>query len=33
MQYITRAASASTATGFGKVHTKEQNALIEKAFS
>lgn len=33
MQYITRAASASTATGFGKVHTKEQNSLIEKAFS
>lgn len=33
MRYICRAASASTATGFGKVHNKEQAELIEKAFS
>ncbi|MCC6187244.1 MAG: 2-oxoglutarate dehydrogenase E1 component [Chitinophagaceae bacterium] len=32
LKYICRVASASTATGFGKVHTKEQNELIEKAF-
>lgn len=32
MRYICRTASASTATGFGKVHNKEQNELIEKAF-
>ncbi|MBL7713755.1 MAG: 2-oxoglutarate dehydrogenase E1 component [Chitinophagaceae bacterium] len=33
MKYLSRPASASTATGFGKVHTKEQNELIEKAFA
>jgi 2-oxoglutarate dehydrogenase E1 component len=32
MKYICRKASASTATGFSKVHTKEQNNLIEQAF-
>jgi 2-oxoglutarate dehydrogenase E1 component len=32
MKYICRTASASTATGFGKVHNKEQNVLIEQAF-
>ncbi|MES2478956.1 MAG: 2-oxoglutarate dehydrogenase E1 component [Bacteroidota bacterium] len=32
MKYICRKASASTATGFSKVHTKEQNSLIEQAF-
>ncbi|XZF14372.1 2-oxoglutarate dehydrogenase E1 component [Chitinophagaceae bacterium MMS25-I14] len=31
--YISRPASASTATGFSKQHTKEQNELIEKAFT
>ena len=30
---ISRAASASTATGYSKVHTKEQQELIETAFS
>ncbi|GAA4455924.1 2-oxoglutarate dehydrogenase E1 component [Rurimicrobium arvi] len=32
MKYLNRPASASTATGFGKVHAKEQAALVEKAF-
>ncbi|MDI9319864.1 MAG: 2-oxoglutarate dehydrogenase E1 component [Phycisphaerales bacterium] len=31
MKYICRTASASTATGFGKVHTKEQISLVEQA--
>jgi 2-oxoglutarate dehydrogenase E1 component len=32
--YITsRAPSASTATGYSKVHAKEQAELIDKAFS
>jgi 2-oxoglutarate dehydrogenase E1 component len=30
---LSRPAAASTATGFGKVHTKEQQQLIEKAFA
>ncbi|MBS1585432.1 MAG: 2-oxoglutarate dehydrogenase E1 component [Bacteroidetes bacterium] len=33
MKYISRPASASTATGFSKMHAKEQAALVEKAFS
>jgi 2-oxoglutarate dehydrogenase E1 component len=33
MKYLCRKASASTATGFGKVHSKEQNSLIEQAFA
>lgn len=33
MKYLSRQASASTATGFGKVHTKEQNSLINDAFA
>lgn len=33
MQYLSRPASASTATGFGKVHSKEQQQLIEQAFA
>jgi len=33
MKYLCRKASASTATGFGKVHSKEQNGLIEQAFA
>ena len=32
MKYISRPASASTATGFAKRHTIEQNELINKAF-
>lgn len=32
MKYLSRAASASTATGFGKVHAKEQAALVTQAF-
>jgi 2-oxoglutarate dehydrogenase E1 component len=30
---ISRQASASTATGFSKVHAKEQNDIITTAFS
>jgi 2-oxoglutarate dehydrogenase E1 component len=30
---LSRAARASTATGFSKVHTKEQNKIIEEAFA
>jgi len=30
---ISRKASAATATGYGKVHAKEQSEIIEKAFS
>ncbi len=30
---ISRSASASTATGYSKIHAKEQAALVEKAFS
>ncbi|CAN5242161.1 2-oxoglutarate dehydrogenase E1 component [soil metagenome] len=30
---ISRTASAATATGFAKIHAKEQAALVEKAFS
>jgi 2-oxoglutarate dehydrogenase E1 component len=30
---ISRPASASTATGYAKVHVKEQLEIIEKAFS
>lgn len=33
ISYISRPASASTATGFSKQHTKEQAELVEKAFS
>jgi 2-oxoglutarate dehydrogenase E1 component len=33
LKYICRTASASTATGFSKVHVKEQNSLIEQAFN
>jgi len=33
MKYLCRKAAASTATGFSKVHTKEQNSLIEQAFT
>jgi 2-oxoglutarate dehydrogenase E1 component len=33
MDYISRPASASTATGFSKMHTLEQNKLIEAALS
>jgi 2-oxoglutarate dehydrogenase E1 component len=29
---IGRLPSASTATGYAKVHAREQNAIIEKAF-
>ena len=32
LKYISRPASASTATGFAKKHTIEQNALINEAF-
>lgn len=32
MTYISRPASAATATGFSKKHSQEQQALIEKAF-
>lgn len=31
IKYIGRAPSAATATGFYKVHTKEQNEIIQKA--
>lgn len=31
--YLTRQASAATATGFAKKHVQEQNALVEEAFS
>jgi 2-oxoglutarate dehydrogenase E1 component len=30
---ISRTASASTATGYAKIHIKEQLEIIEKAFS
>jgi 2-oxoglutarate dehydrogenase E1 component len=30
---ISRKASASTATGYGKVHAKEQSEIIDTAFS
>jgi 2-oxoglutarate dehydrogenase E1 component len=30
---ISRTASASTATGYAKVHAKEQAQIIEQAFS
>lgn len=33
IRYISRAASASTATGFAKVHSKEQADLVERAFT
>jgi len=33
MKYISRPAGASTATGFAKMHAKEQKELVEKAFS
>ncbi len=33
LQYISRPAGASTATGFSKFHATEQAALVEKAFS
>lgn len=33
ISYLSRPASASTATGFSKQHTKEQAELVEKAFS
>ena len=33
MSYISRAASASTATGFSKMHVKEQDALVAQAFA
>ncbi|PZF74672.1 2-oxoglutarate dehydrogenase E1 component [Taibaiella soli] len=33
ISYLSRPASASTATGFAKMHTKEQNELVEKAFT
>lgn len=33
MRYISRPASAATATGFAKKHAIEQNELIEKAFT
>jgi len=33
MKYISRPASASTATGFAKKHAQEQQALVELAFS
>ena len=33
LHIISRAASAATATGYAKVHAKEQAAIIEKAFS
>jgi 2-oxoglutarate dehydrogenase E1 component len=33
MGYLTRSASASTATGFAKKHAEEQKALVEGAFS
>lgn len=33
MRYISRSASASTATGFAKMHANEQAALVEQAFS
>jgi len=32
-EIISRAASAATATGFSKVHTKEQDDIVSKAFS
>ena len=32
LKYIGRKASASPASGFVKVHTKEQEAIVEKAF-
>ncbi|HTN44719.1 MAG TPA: 2-oxoglutarate dehydrogenase E1 component [Flavipsychrobacter sp.] len=32
IRYISRAASAASATGFGKMHAKEQTAVIAKAF-
>lgn len=31
--YLTRQASASSATGFGNMHKKEQEGLINQAFS
>jgi 2-oxoglutarate dehydrogenase E1 component len=31
--YLTRMASASTATGYAKKHAEEQKALVEGAFS
>lgn len=33
MKYLSRPATASTATGFGKVHAKEQAKLVEDAFA
>ena len=33
IRYISRAASASTATGFSKKHAQEQAALVEQAFA
>jgi 2-oxoglutarate dehydrogenase E1 component len=33
MRYISRPASASTATGFAKKHIVEQNSLVEQAFA
>jgi len=33
ISYLSRPASAATATGFSKMHTKEQNELVEKAFT
>lgn len=32
LNYISRTASAATATGFGKVHKTEQQAIIDRAF-
>jgi 2-oxoglutarate dehydrogenase E1 component len=33
LKLISRKASASTATGFAKVHAKEQRQIVEEAFS
>ena len=33
LKYLSRPASASTATGFSKMHAKEQEALVAKAFT
>jgi 2-oxoglutarate dehydrogenase E1 component len=33
MKYISRPASASTATGYAKMHSKEQEKLVEQAFA
>ncbi|MDT4875967.1 hypothetical protein FQZ97_1113750 [compost metagenome] len=31
--YLTRKASAATATGFAKLHAQEQQMLVDQAFS